>query len=366
MTRALLVFVVALLAGCGPLSPPSSMDSGTPDAGDAGSDVDAGLPDAGGGDDAGTGLDGGGFTVDVLYANRSRPGARSTKGFRPWRDGIAVLGSDVTWVESGANPGLYRAPTAGCSGACVQTLATVTRPSVFAFPGDSVLVADVTTLRRHFSDGGVQAVATGSAELTNLATDGAAAFWTMESGGIQWTPFGGSTSTPIFSNGTPVAMAVAGPRVYWAGVDISGQLGALQSMRTDGTGAREESRFSNGFEAMGGNGSYLYYAKDSPARVLRLTLSNGNLEEVATNCRGVRGFALDGTYAWWVEPGSGPDYANGRVRRVAHESTTPETVAESVQLPVGIAVKDGVVYVASGGRPSASYADGAILRITSH
>lgn len=364
--RALLVFALLLVA-CGPLSPPSP-DSGTPDAGgsDAGPESDAGLPDAGTGDDGGTGLDGGGFTVDVLYAGRSRPGARSTKGFRPWRDGVAVLGDAVFWVESGSAPGLYRAPTAGCSGGCVEALATVTRPSVFASAGDSVLVADVTALERVFPDGGVQSVGTGSTELTNLATDGAAAFWTMESGGIQRTPFGGVTSTPIFSNGTPVAMAVAGPRVYWAGVDISGQQGALQSMRTDGTGAREESRFSNGFEAIGGNGAYLYYAKDSPARVLRVTLSNGNLEEVATNCRGVRAFALDATYAWWVEPGSGPDYANGRVRRVAHESTTPETVAESVQLPVGLAVQNGVVYVASGGRPSASYADGAILRVTPH
>ena len=115
---------------------------------------------------------------------------------------------------------------------------------------------------------------------------------------------------------------------------------------------------------MGGNGTYLYYARDSPAQVMRLTLSSGMLEVAATNCQGVRDFAIDGTHAYWVEPGSAPDYANGRVRRVSHESTTPETIAQSVAHPVGIALQGAVIFVTAAGTPSLSYADGAILRIT--
>lgn len=345
------------LLACGPLTPPSGSDAG----------VDGGLPDAGpqpvdAGDSTDAGLTG---TIEVtsLYTGRSRLGARSLAGFRPWRGGIAVAGGWLYWVESGTAPGLYRAPTAGCAG-CVEQVAAMVRPSVFAASGDIVLVADVAALKRYSPDGGTQAIATGPTELANLATDGTAAFWTTESSPVVKTPFGGASTTLINSNGTPVAMALAGDRVYWAGVDISGLLGAIQSVRTVGTGAREESRFGGGFETLGGNGTYLYYAKDSPAQVLRLTLSSGALETVATNCQRVSDFALDANHAYWVEPGSAPDYANGRVRRVSHESTTPETMAQSVPRPVGIALQGRVAFVASAGTPASSYADGAILRIT--
>lgn len=354
MNRLCLGFLLCLTA-CGPLTPPVG-DSGVHAGVDAGSDAGITLqPDAG---FTGT------IEVTRLYSNRSRLGARSSAGFRPWRGGLAVLSGWLYWVESGTAPGLYRAPTAGCAGSCVEKRATLVRPSAFAVTTDSVLVADVASLARYFPDGGVQPVATGASELTNLASDGLAAFWTTESAPVVKTPFGGPSTTIINSNGTPVAMGVAGDRVYWAGMDISGQSGALQSARTGGTGAREDSRFSGGFETLGGNATYLYYAKDSPAQVLRLTLSSGLLEVVATNCQRVSDFALDATHAYWVEPGSAPDFANGRVRRVAHESTTPETMAQSVARPVGLALQGRVVFVTSAGTPALAWADGAILRIT--
>jgi hypothetical protein len=343
------------LAACGALNPPT-VDAGT-DAGQSG------------GMDASAEFDAGTFTgtieVTRLYTDRSRLGARSIAGFRPWRGGLAVLGDWLYWAESGSAPGLYRAPAAGCAGAsCVEKVATMVRPSAFAATADSVLVSDVATLKRYFADGGTQPLGTASTEVVNLTTDGTAAFWTTESNPVVKTPFGSASTTLINSNGTPVAMSVAGSRVYWAGVDISGSLGALQSIGTNGAGAREESRFANGFETLGGNGTYLYYAKDSPAQVVRLTLSSGMLEVAATNCQGVRDFAIDATHAYWVEPGSAPDYANGRVRRVAHESTTPETLAQAVPHPQGIALQGAVLFVASAGSPATSYADGAILRIT--
>ena len=350
-----LLAMLLCLSSCGALTPPA-VDGGTVDAGttqpvDAGDQFDAGL--------SGT------IEVTRLFTDRSRPGARAITGFRPWRGGIGIVGEWLYWVETGSAPGLYRAPTMGCTAAaCVEKLATMVRPSAFVATADSVLVSDVTALKRYLPDGGTQPIATASAEVTNLTSDGASAFWTTESSPVVKTPFGGASTTIINSNGTPVAMTVAGTRVYWAGVDISGLLGAIQSIGTNGTGAREESRFGTGFEVMGGNATYLYYAKDSPAQVVRLTLSSGMLEVAATNCQGVRDFAIDGTHAYWVEPGSGPDYANGRVRRVAHESTTPETLAQSIQRPLGIALNGRVLFVASAGTSAASYADGAIIRVT--
>lgn len=316
----------------------------------------------GGGEATGGGA--GTVLVDVLVENRERLGARSTAAFRPWRSGIAVVDEQLYWVESGSDAGLYRAPLEGCdAGACIERLTGFSRPSVFAATPDSVLVADVSVLRRYLADGGVQPIASGSSELVTLGTDGMVAFWCTGSSPVNRTPFGGVTSVPINSNGTPYAMTVAGDSVYWVGVDISGLTAAIQAMKLDGTHPHEVSRSGNGFQTMGGNGAYLYYALDNPARVLRLTLSTETLEEVATNAQGVKDFALDGQWAYWVEPGS-TTLGNGRVRRVSHESTTPETVIDSIPYPVGIAVHGGVLYVLSAGTQSSNWTDGRVLRIT--
>lgn len=354
-----------LLVGCTPITP-LRLDSGT-DGGDDGGSVgdvpDASMMDAGAPSDGGlTGT----IHVTPLLENRSRLGARSTRGFRPWRGGVAVVGSWLYWVESGSSPGLYRMPPDGCPGggpSCVETVTAVTRPSAFAATSDAVLVADVTNLRRYPLTGSSQPIATGSSELVNLATDGMTAFWTTENAPILRTPFGGVTSTIINSNGTPYAMAVAGGRVHWVGVDISGLQAVMQSARTDGTNPREDRRSGNGFQTMGGNPPYLYFARDSPAQVLRLTMSTSMLEVVATNAQGVSDFALDAQWAYWVEPGTSGQ-ANGRLRRVSHESTTPETVAESIAWPVAVAVDQGVVFVLSAGTSTAGWADGRVLRIT--
>ncbi len=356
--RSLLAVLAIVMLGCTPITPLRS------DAGDGGSPSDAGSDPADGGtSDAGLG---GTIRVTPILENRSRLGARSTRGFRPWRGGLAVVGTWLYWVESGSTPGLYRLPTTGCPGggaACVETIASVTRPSAFTATVDSVLVADVTALRRYPITGASQPIATGSSELVNLATDGTTAFWTTESSPILRTPFGGVTSTIINSNGTPYAMAVAGPRVHWVGVDISGIQAVMQSARTDGTNPREDSRSGNGFQTMRGDGRYLVYAKDSPAQVLRQAVSNGLLEVVGTNAQGVTDFALDDQWTYWVEPGTSGQ-TNGRLRRVSHESTTPETVAESIAWPVAVAVDQGVVYVMAAGTSAAAWSDGRILRIT--
>jgi hypothetical protein len=79
----------------------------------------------------------------------------------------------------------------------------------------------------------------------------------------------------------------------------------------------------------------------------------------------VKDFALDATHAWWVEPGD-VDLASGVLKRVAHDSTTPEEVATSLPYPVAVAVHQGVAYVLAAGTQSAGWADGRVLRVTRH
>jgi hypothetical protein len=129
-----LIFSV-LLVGCSDLK-----HAETTSASDAGTDPIA-LDQDGGGARQG----GGTVTVEPLIDGRSRLGARSSAGFRPWRTGIAVNGDTVYWVESGTTPGLYSMP-ASCAPPCKATkVATLTRPASFAYDASGMLVADTTS-----------------------------------------------------------------------------------------------------------------------------------------------------------------------------------------------------------------------------
>lgn len=308
------------------------------------------------------------IVVEELVTGRSHLGARSREGFRPWRSGLAVHGGSLFWVEGGTEPGIYSAPVTCKSASCVSKVAGLTRPSAFTATDTAIYVADTLLLKRlAFAAGSkVETVASSTTkEIVNVAVAGNDVFWTAGvEGAIRWTKPGGTTSTPIFSNGTPVAMAVAGSKVFWGGVDISGLDGLLQVMNTDGTSARGVRPVAGGFHVMRGNDTYLYYASGLPAKIHRLTLATGNVEVVAEDALGVADFAIDAKHAYWVEPGDGPDFLNGQVRRVAHDSADPETLAVSVKRPIAIAIAPKRVYVASAGTAAADWADGKILEIT--
>jgi len=342
----------------------------SPEAGPGAADPDSGGPaDLGDGGGPVTSADGGAVkvTVDTLVTGRNRLGARSVVSFRPWRSGIAVSNGQVYWVESGTAPGLYSASatTACATAACVTTVATLARPSAFTASATHVYVADITVIKRFpFGSSTPETVVSSNMEVDNLATAGTRVFWTSgDDSAMNATVIGGATNTPINSNGTPVSTAVAGDQLFWAGVDISGQNGAMQAIGTNGSGAREVNRFSAGFHTMGGNATFLYYAKDDPGTIHRITLNSGHDETLDKDALGVTDFAIDDTYAYWTEPGDG-DFTNGRVRRIAHDSTTAETLAVGITLPVAIAVSGKTVFVAAAGTKTASYADGKILRLT--
>lgn len=340
-----------------------------PDAGPGAVDTaDGGGPADPGDGGPSTTADGGvKVTVDTLVSGRNRVGARSTVSFRPWRSGLAVSNGQVYWVESGTAPGLYSTSgsTPCTTAACVKTVATFARPSAFTASATHVYVADTTVIKRFpFGSTTAETVVSSNLEVDNLATAGSSVFWTSgDDSAMNVTVVGGNTNTPINSNGTPVSMAVAGDQLFWAGVDISGQNGAMQAMGTDGNGAREVNRFSAGFHTMGGNATFLYYGKDDPGSIHRITVNSGHDEVLDKDALGVTDFAVDATHAYWVEPGDG-DFTNGRVRRIAHDATTAETLAVGIALPLAIAVSGKTVFVASAGTKTAAYADGKILRLT--
>lgn len=313
----------------------------------------------------------GGVTVDTLLSGRSRIGAFYSEAgsMWAWRTGLVANGSALYWVEGGTEPGVYSAPLTCTSNACVKKLATIAAPTAFAATETHVYVADKTAIKRYaFATGNGENVAGATKDIINLAganLDGGVTniFWTAGTDpAIEMTTFGKGTSVPISSNGTPIRMAAASDRVFWGGVDITGVNSALQSIRVDGTGVRADQPFSGGFSAMGGNGTYLYYATASPGVVHRYTVSSRHDEILEGQSYDVTDFAFDEAYAYWVEGGDG-DFLNGRVRRVAHTSTKPETLADAMPLPVAITLSGGTLYVASAGTKAKSYADGAIVRV---
>lgn len=227
-------------------------------------------------------------------------------------------------------------------------------------------MSDVTVIKRlDLTQGAtLDNVATAPKEVVNLASDGESVFWTSAGdSAIRRTDATKTTTTIIHSNGTPTAMGVAGDRLYWAGVDISGLLGALQTITTAGQGAREVSRFSTGFHVMAGSATYLYYAIGSPASIHRIAVSTGTDEIVTSDAMDVTDFVVGADHAYWVERGS-PEVGNGQLRRVAHDGKTAETLAVSIAYPVALAVSGHHVYVASRGTQAEAFEDGKILDVT--
>lgn len=311
------------------------------------------------------GTSGPSVVVETMIGDRSKLGARSIVSYRPWRGGIAVKNGKVYWVEGGTSPGLYsRSATTPCTTtSCADSLAVYTRPSAFYATDTHVYVADVTVLRRWaFSGGTSENVVTHSAEIVSLAAAGDQAIWTADTdSAVNFTTVGGNTSTPIYSNGTPIAMGIAGTSVFWTGADISGLQVAIQTIGLDKKGAREVVRFSSGFHTLRGNGTFLYYAE--AGNLHRTILASGHDDVVAKDVANVREIAVDGSYAYWVEAGTAPDYKDGRVRRIAHDETVAQTLAVGIALPLGIAVDGNNAFVLSAGTKP-SYADGKILRLT--
>jgi hypothetical protein len=313
--------------------------------------------------DAPTGV-GQAVTVTVLADNRSRPGAFTSQGYRPFRTGIAVVGDDVFWVESGTKPGLY-AVSATTSGDTVRTLASLTQPTTFASAGGSLYIADRTQLKQFtVANSSTKVLASVSSDIVTLGVDGSSVYFTEAMGGTINRTTSGSTTQFLNSNGAPVALALGASKLIWAGVDISGINGALQVIGTNKSGFAEYKRFSSGFATIAASDRYAYYAHESPPAIHRLTLSSGADERIAEGNSVVTEFALTETHAYWTERGSAPNYENGRIMRVAHDATTPEELAVSIPSPVAIAAVGNTAYVASAGQKSKSYANGSILRVT--
>ncbi len=304
--------------------------------------------------------------VDVvkIVDGRSRVGARAEAGFRSWRGGLVATDDKVIWAESGASPGIYAAPHTGCTTAC-EKLATVVRPAVVASTATHLYVADVKVLKRMpLAGGALETVASSANEIIATAPVTDAVFWTTEKGEIQRTVLGGTTSTPIHSNGTPVGMGGTGTTVFWLGVDISGQQGLLQRILADGTKPRAISEQAGPFGAMGGSANgFFYFTRGNPAEVRRITPA-GQEEVVASNLMRIADFAFDGEYAYWTEQGAAPDYLAGRVQRVRHDGTVVELLAANIPRPVALAVRGKKVFVASAGTEANGYADGSLLALT--
>ncbi len=360
------VLGLSFLLACSSLKESSSV-------GDGGSESDAASSSSGGSSSGSLGDGGtpGNVTVETLVTGRTQLGARSSGTLGHYRTGLAVKGDRIFWVERGSAPGVYGASSVTpCKDAtCVSKLTVLTRPVAFTTNATHLFVADVGTVRRvPLTAAGtpVDTVASeGGGEIVNLGVDTTSVFYTVgTASAIRKAAFGGAATTPITSNGTPIALGVAGTRVFWAGVDISGQTGLLQSMNTDGTNPRGLSSFSGGFHSVAGNGTYAYYATGRPGVLHRLALASGRDEIVLSDATLVQDFAFDNDYAYWVEAGDPSDYSNGRVRRVAHGSKDAETLATSLALPVAIALQGNQVFVATAGSEAKGYADGSIVRLT--
>jgi hypothetical protein len=340
-------------AGCSDLKPLVPPDS-EPRA-DA-----AVVADGGSGFDAGpTGT----VTVESVADDRNRPGAYSTQGYKPFRTGIALFGDELYWVESGTQPGLYALSVTSPSN--VRKVAPLTQPTSFFATTDTLYVGDRTQLKMLRPPATALAViASVQDDIVTLTANANFALFTQGAANAisRWSE--GTTAPFINSNGVPVAMAVTGSKVIWGGVDISGLNGVLQGIGLNKSGFLEYKRFSSGFASIAASDVYAYYAHQSPPVVHRIALASGADEKIGEAGSIVPEFSVTATHAYWVERGSAPNYENGRIMRVAHDSTQPEVLAVSIPSPIAIIAQGNTAYVASAGQKTKAYANGKILKVT--
>ncbi|MBX3226474.1 MAG: hypothetical protein KIT84_32565 [Labilithrix sp.] len=295
-----------------------------------------------------------------LLVDRDTLGARAPGApDRAWRGGLAAKDGRLYWLENGGAPGLYTAPASCRAAGCVERIAGV-NAGVFAASRDVLYFDDVAAreLKSYrFEEGAaITSVAGVSASgIDAVAVDGTDAIW-INGSALKRTTAAGRTTVLANLAVAPIDVGATNGSVFWAE-----RKGPTLSCFLDGNvGPSTCASWKGELGAVRGYAGYMYIAS-SGGVYRRTTETLGKTVVVGT--RGATDFAFDATYAYWTEPGDAPDFANGRLRRVAHDGDTVEEIARGLPRPVALAIDGGDVYVACAGTKAKDWSDGAIVRV---
>jgi hypothetical protein len=235
----------------------------------------------------------------------------------------------VYWVDNEDNSDptnagrIARCPLGGCDGGPSQVLVTnLYYPSTMSIDDAGLYWSDLKyyVFRANKSDGGVQTLALGTAQVDSLALDTSYVYWADESGNVNRTLKGASdpdgSPPPLYTSGAstfyPYGLAVDGTNVYFANDDPNG---LIQVMPVTGAGSAQPPAFA------------------------------GSLQRPLS-------IALDATNVYWIDVGTDPGdggtpFTDGTIMmcpKAGCPTSGPILLAKAQEQPQQIVVDDKAIY----------------------
>jgi hypothetical protein len=184
---------------------------------------------------------------------------------------------------------------------------------------------------------------------------------TSTDGTIRTATFTGAATTVVSGRAQPWAVASDGQTIYWTELGVAAGTGAVYASVGDG-GARPLATSQSTPQAMALYDGYVYWANSGDGSVWRAstTSSTTSPESVATGLPVPVAVVVDGTGVYVACAGMGPSYLDGSVVQIAAPGATPITMLADENNLGGIAIDETYLYAAVAGSQGSA---GVILRI---
>ncbi len=269
-----------------------------------------------------------------------RPELVATALKDPWY--LALDAANVYWtdVTGGA---ITRVDKAGLT-APIELAVAESGP--FAVAVDAAHVywtnrGDGTIVRANKDDGGARTVLAMSDGPREIALDDASIYWSAEgsdasTGGVFRAAKDGAAPVALAPRGgSPMGLALAGPRVCWA----DHALGKIFVLPEAAGPAREIASGLASPSRLATDDARVFWLSDTDDAVQSAPLGGGPATTLATGKRvTIGGIAVDLTSVYWVNSGA------GTLSRVAKSGGAPLTLAAGQVVPVAVAVDATHVY----------------------
>jgi len=308
----------------------------------------------------------------VLAASRAAP------------QDLAVAHGFVYWVEQGTAANLaldgkvMQVPVAGCpsQGAdCPKTLAQdQVSPGGVAVDQNALYWLEHSDGQTTVGTGRVWQLplpettpvvfASGQDRPRKVAIEAQRLFWvtSSEMRGKYLVGGTGDGLTLADNQPSPVEITVHGTRVYWTNYGTSDYSGSV--MKSELTGAHLETLADKQQQPRGiaAGPTFVYWANAGNGTIMRVDPQSPSPEAVASSVATPNAVELDQEWLYYLEGGTQPYYADGRVVALRLDGSEKRTLATGQIYPRSLALDATCVYWVNRGTPGQDKLDGAVMK----
>jgi sugar lactone lactonase YvrE len=339
-------------------------------------------PIADGGDDGGDGAAGDAAGITTIADTRAGPVALALS---PPGPPTVVYWAEVGSATQGQRDGAIRSAAADCATSCVTPLAT-SRPApsgIAVSPdGTQLFWSESENAAGDLSQGTVWQLDLGSMQTMQLAqgqgwprrvvASDTSILWLNEmTGEVRREDYPGGTP-----DGLPIVQALDSPAriaitldqfanadtIYWTNAGTNGSDGSLWTADSHGGGAHAIASNLAGPAGVALDSTWVYCAESGTGVLLRAAHDGTGAGPYASSLAAPKDVAVDLDRVYWVEAGTPPYYKDGRVSSLRIGGTLPDVIASGRRNPSAIALDQGYVYWTEFGAPTADMFDGGVYR----